>query len=418
MEKVAIIGSGISGLAMSYLLKDKYDVTLYEKNNYFGGHSRTLECDNNVPVDTGFIVFNYETYFHLSRFFKLLDIKISKSSMSFGVSIKNGNFEYGSEEFKSLFAQKKNMFKPSFIKMLFDIFKFNRVSRKHIKNNTLDENVSLEQYLDQIGTGKWFKDYYLLAMGAAIWSTPVKKMFDFPALTFIQFFNNHGLLNVTNPIQWYTVDGGSREYVKKVISSLNTANVKFEKGATKISRNSGVKVTSENGTKEYDKVIFACHSNQVLELLDNPSNLEIKLISNIKYQDNKVILHKDDSFMPKNKNAWSSWIYLSEESKDNKQAVSLSYWMNNLQKLNTKQNYFVTVNPDRQPAKDKIINEHIFEHPLFNKEAIQAQKEFYKIQGNQNTYYCGAYLRYGFHEDGILSAVNVANSLGIKAPWQ
>ncbi|QIW09618.1 FAD-dependent oxidoreductase [Francisella sp. LA112445] len=417
MEKIAVIGSGISGLALSYLLKDKYEVTLYEKNNYFGGHARTLEVQN-LPIDTGFIVFNYHTYYHLSRLFKHLDVPVAESNMSFGVSIKNGAFEYGSSSFKSLFAQKSNLLKPSYYKMIKDILKFNKISNEHLEKGTLNENITLKEYLDNINVGTWFRDYYLLAMGACIWSTPLEKMYEFPALSFIRFFSNHGLLTTTKPVQWYTVKGGSKTYVDKIIKELESANVKFAPMAKVVSRSDKISITdNQNSINEFDKVVFACHSNEVLELLDDPNQNEKELISAIKYQPNTVILHTDDAIMPKRKTAWSSWNYLSAETKDKRNVVSLSYWMNNLQPLNTDTDYFVTVNPDQKPDQKKIINEHVFEHPVFDKKAIQAQQQIDKIQGVNNTYFCGAYLRYGFHEDGILSAVNVASKLGIGTPW-
>jgi predicted NAD/FAD-binding protein len=417
MKKIAIIGSGISGLASAYLLKDKFEVTLYEKNDYFGGHARTLDV-NDTPVDTGFIVFNHETYYHLTRFFNHLNVPTAKSNMSFGVSIKNGALEYGSNALSSLIAQKSNLLKPSFYKMVKDIFKFNKISKQHLENETLDANISLAEYLDQIKVGKWFRDYYLLAMGACIWSTPLKKMYEFPALSFIRFFKNHGLLTVTMPVQWYTVQGGSKTYVTKVVEELKKSGVKFESGASKVLRDKTIEVTnSDNSTRSFDKVIFACHSDEALKLLDNPTTDENNLIGAIKYQPNKVILHTDENIMPKRKKAWSSWNYLSKDLDDSRRVVSLSYWMNNLQPLSTTIDYFVTVNPDQKPDTSKIINEHNFSHPVFDKKAIDAQAKIPSIQGDNNTYFCGAYLRYGFHEDGILSAVNVAKILGANTPW-
>ncbi|AXA33342.1 NAD(P)/FAD-dependent oxidoreductase [Francisella adeliensis] len=417
MEKIAIIGSGISGLASAYLLKDKFEVILYEKNDYFGGHARTLNV-NDTPVDTGFIVFNHETYYHLTRFLKHLDVPTAKSNMSFGVSIKNGALEYGSNALSSLIAQKSNLLKPSFYKMVRDIFKFNKISKQHLKDKTLDENISLANYLDTLKVGKWFRNYYLLAMGACIWSTPLKKMYEFPALSFIRFFNNHGLLTVTMPVQWYTVQGGSKTYVTKVVEELKKSGVKFEFGASKVVRNEAIEITSsDNVTKYFDKVIFACHSDEAIELLDKPTSDENTLVGAIKYQPNKVILHTDKNIMPKRKKAWSSWNYLSKDLNDSRKVVSLSYWMNNLQPLNTSTDYFVTVNPDQKPDASKIINEHNFSHPVFDKKAIDAQAKIPSIQGDNNTYFCGAYLRYGFHEDGILSAVNVAKILGANTPW-
>ncbi|AJC49361.1 NAD(P)-binding protein [Allofrancisella guangzhouensis] len=418
MEKIAVIGAGISGLAISYLLKDKYNITIYEKNNYFGGHARTLNIEKNTSIDTGFIVFNYHTYYHLTRLFTHLDIPVAKSNMSFGVSIKEGRFEYGSNNSKSLFCQMSNILNPYFYKMIFDILKFNKVSRKHLEKNTLDENITLEEYLNNLKVSKYFKNYYLLAMGACIWSTPVNQMYKFPALSFIRFFHNHGLLNTNKSVQWYTVQGGSKVYIEKIIKKLKDANIKFAPSAIKVLRKNKTSIVDQrNNINEFDKVIFACHPNEILEILDDPCINEKKLLTAIKYQPNTAILHTDDRLMPKRLKAWSSWNYLSKETKDNRKAVSLSYWMNNLQPLKTTKNYFVTINPDEKPEQSKIINEHIFEHPVFDKAAIEAQQNFDTIQGLNRSYYCGAYLRYGFHEDGIFSAVKVAEKLGVKTPW-
>ena len=299
-------------------LKDKYDITLYEKNNYFGGHARTLDVKN-TSIDTGFIVFNNHTYYHLIRLFKELNVPISKSNMSFGVSIKNGSFEYGSTNLKSLVAQKSNLLKPSFYKMIMDIFKFNKISKKHLQENTLNENITLIDYLENIKVGKWFKNYYLLSMGACIWSTPLEKMYDFPALSFIRFFDNHGLLTTTKPVQWYTVNGGSKVYVKKIIDELKKSNVNFCNTAIKVERQDRIQITdNQNDIQKFDNVIFACHSNEVLDLLSNSNHVEKEIISSIKYQTNKATLHTDENIMPKIKNAWSSWNYLSSENNDKK----------------------------------------------------------------------------------------------------
>ena len=302
--------------------------------------------------------------------------------------------------------------------MIKDILKFNKVSKQHLKDKTLDEDTSLAEYLDTLKVGKWFKEYYLLAMGACIWSTPLQKMYEFPALSFIRFFDNHGLLTTAGPIQWYTVQGGSKSYVDKTVQELKSSNIEFKSAATKVVRTEKVTIIDTNDdAQEYDKVIFACHSDEVLKLLNAPTTDEKRLLGAIKYQSNSVILHTDESIMPKRKKAWSSWNYLSKGADDNRKVVSLSYWMNNLQPLNTKTDYFVTINPDTKPQSSKIINEHDFSHPVFDKQAIQAQSQIKLIQGHNNTYFCGAYLRYGFHEDGILSAVTVAQMLDVKIPW-
>ncbi|MBP9726590.1 MAG: NAD(P)-binding protein [Gammaproteobacteria bacterium] len=417
MKKIAIIGSGISGLAAAYILKDKYDISLYEKNNYHGGHARTIHVHDKLDIDTGFIVFNYHTYPHFSRLLKLLDIPIASSNMSFGVSINKSEIEYGSRNLLNLFAQRSNIFRPRFWRMLSDINKFNKASKWHLKNNALSKDSSLRDYLHTLQVGDWFHRYYIIAMGSAIWSTNAEAMYDFPALTFLQFFHNHGLLDIHRPIQWYTIKGGSQVYVKKIIEALTQSHVKFFPEATQVLRNEKISVIDREGKKNsYDKIIFATHSDQALSLLEHASNQEKQFLKSIPYQKNTVILHKDKSFMPKRKSAWSSWIYLSDKEQGTQQ-ISLSYWMNSLQPLNTSTNYFVTLNPKQRPQEDLIIDEHQFEHPQFSQGAITAQNSIEKIQGENDTYYCGAYLRYGFHEDGLQSAVNVAKKLGVEVPW-
>ena len=422
MQRIAVIGSGISGLAAAYLLSDKYNVTIFEKNDYLGGHARTLhvqEEDTSLPIDTGFIVFNYETYPHLTGLFKALNVPVCKSLMSFGVSIDSNWLEYGSASLKALFSQYKNLVNLRFLRMVWDILKFNRISKKHLKNNSLDADISLSEYLKDLGVGTWFTNYYLLAMGAAIWSTPLQKMHEYPALTFIRFFNNHGLLETNVPVQWYTVHGGSEQYVSLIRNHLIKRNVTFSPGASHVKRSNTTVTVIDASEKaqDFNKVLFACHSDEALMLLDSPSNDEKALLSTIQFQTNTVVLHTDADFMPKNKKAWSSWVYLSEHTVDDSNTISLTYWMNNLQPLNSTKDYFVTVNPGKSPASEKIINSHVFSHPLFNQKAIEAQEKIKSIQGQNNTFFCGAYLRHGFHEDGIWSAVKVAEKLGVNIAW-
>lgn len=423
MQRVAIVGTGISGLSAAYLLSRYFDVTLFEQNDYLGGHSRTIEVDeaNNkyVPIDTGFIVFNHYTYPLLNSLFKALNVPTHKSKMSFGVSINQRQLEYGSGSINALFSQRKNLFKPKFWRLIWDLFKFNRRSEKHIKQDTLSSGVTLAEYLDDLKVGEWFKHYYLLPMGAAIWSTPLKKIYHYPAKTFIQFFNNHGLLKVNNPIQWYTVVGGSRVYVEKIKNILLKNGVKIKSGAKKIDRNTdGVTITdATDRVCGFDQLILACHSDEALALLSQPSKDEQRLLSQIQYQPNRIVLHKDSAYMPKSKLAWSSWVYHSKEKLDGGNQVSLTYWMNNLQRLDTNTQYFVTVNPDSSINDQLIINDHQLDHPLFNQQAFDAQTEIQEIQGQNCTYFCGAYLRHGFHEDGIWSAVKVAKCLGVECPW-
>lgn len=415
--KLAIVGSGISGLGAAYLLSKDNDITIYEKNDYIGGHSRTVDLNIDgsvVPVDTGFIVFNYRNYPNLTGLFEHIGVPIEKSDMSFGVSIDNCWLEYGTRKPLDIFAQKRNLFRLQFWRMLLDIVKFNKNAKKYINSD-----VSLGQCLQELGMGEWFKDYYLLAMGGAIWSTPLQGMLDFPASSFIRFFDNHGLLTITQQPQWYTVKGGSKEYVKLLCKSFKD-RIKLSCPVEKIIRRDGyVEILSGDGQiAVFDEVILACHSDQALKMLSQATDEEKNILGSVKYQPNQMFLHWDTSFLQKRKNAWSSWVYLSENKKDATNSVSLSYWMNNLQPLNTKKPIIVTLNPHRQPDKSKIFDEYTFEHPVFDEEAVNAQGQLDKIQGKDKMWYVGAWQRYGFHEDGILSAVNVAKKLGAKIPWQ
>lgn len=417
--KTAIIGSGISGLGIAYLLNESgHNITIYEKNGYVGGHGRTVTIEvegKQIPVDTGFIVFNYKNYPNLSSMFQHLGVEVAKSNMSFGVSINNGWVEYGTQRLANIIAQKRNLLRPQFWRMLWDINKFNSKAKHYI-----DSNISLGECLDNLNLGEWFRKYYLLAMGGAIWSTPVDGMLGFPASTFIRFFDNHGLLTVNDQPQWYTVKGGSKEYIDKLVGRFKN-KIKLDCAVQKIARKNGiVEITDSKGNvEEFEQVIFACHSDQALNILgEEATDQEKEIIGDFKYQPNSMILHSDESFMPRNKKCWSSWVYLSDEREDKKDNVSLTYWMNNLQPLETATPILVTLNPSRRPKEDQIFDEYIFEHPVFDESAIEMQSRISEIQGANNTWFCGAYQRYGFHEDGLLSAVKVAENLGVKIPWK
>lgn len=396
-------------------MKDSHDIHLYEKNDYYGGHARTVTATPQLPVDTGFIVFNHHSYPQLSRFFRYFSVPIKASDMSFGVSINHGKIEYSSRGLRGVFAQRRNLFNPAFWWMLACITKFNRRARRDLRQQQLSPNLALGDYLKQLKVSHWFIHYYLLPMAACIWSTPLDKIIDFPALTLLRFFDNHGLLRITKPIPWYTVDGGSRVYVEKITASLSAAKVIFHGAATQVKRiKNGIElIDQQQQTQYYDKVIFACHSNQALQLLVDASKQERQMLGNIRYQTNQMVLHQDSSFMPKRTAAWSSWSYLSETHHN--KAISLSYWMNNLQSLASKQAYFVTINPHKRPQA--VVDEYTFEHPVFDSNAIHAQTELQQYQGKNSTYFCGAYLRYGFHEDGLLSAINIAKLFDIEVPW-
>jgi len=416
--KIAIIGTGISGMGAAYLLNPHADITVYEKNNYIGGHSRTIDVTHKktgktVPVDTGFIVFNYRNYPNLTELFDLLKIPVQKSDMSFGASIANGWLEYGS---KGMFAQKKNFLRPKFWKMIFDILKFNKYAGRYL---TDDRGVSLAAALDEMKMGQWFRDYYLKAMGAAIWSCSVETIEKFPAKTFIRFFENHGLLTINDHPQWYTVTGGSREYIKtltegfkdKIILNCAVKGVKRDGGK--------IYITDKTGATEiYDHVYFTCHADQTHRMLEDKDQIEDKILGAFSYQKNSIVVHSDESFMPHHKKSWASWIYLSTATDDKNESVCLSYWMNNLQGITPDVPVFVTLNTERAPKADLVYDTHEFDHPIFDEKAVNAQEKIADIQGYQNCWYAGAYQRYGFHEDGLMSAVNAVKAMGFDIPWE
>lgn len=413
--KIAIIGTGISGLGAAYLLHKLHDVTVYEKNSYIGGHSRTIDVDlggRKTPLDTGFIVFNNWNYPNLMGLFTHLGVAYEKSDMSFGISISGGWLEYSSS---NIFAQRRNLLRPEFYGMLKDIINFNR---KALALSEQKPDITLQECLNELKLGSWFQRYYILAMGAAIWSCPVDTIMKFPAKTFLRFFKNHGLLNLVERPQWYTVTGGSREYISKITKPYEH-RIKHNTAALSVTPMDGkVNVIDSKGeTAQYDHVILASHADQSREILQTQDTEVKNILSGFTYQKNRIVVHKDQSFMPKSRKCWASWVYLCEDRKDNKPSVSLTYWMNNLQNLDADHPVFVTLNPDKMPKRALTIEEHTFMHPIFDKTAINAQEKIKTIQGRNNIWFCGAYQRYGFHEDGLMSAIEVSKALGAKIPW-
>lgn len=417
-KKIAIIGTGISGLGAASLLYPYHDIRIYEKNNYIGGHSRTVEANTSggaVPVDTGFIVFNKRNYPLLTRLFEHLQVPIAKSDMSFGASINNGWLEYGTQKTVNMLAQKRNIFRPEFWGMIADILKFNKRAREYLFK---DSSYSLGDCLDDLQLRPWFRQYFLLPMGGAIWSTPLEKMLEFPASTFIRFFENHGLLTVDDHPQWYTVRGGSREYIKRLIEPFKQ-HIYLNCGIHEVRRyGDSVIVEDVHGERNvFDEVVFACHADQALNMIADANAHEQKILSAFKYQPNRAVLHSDISFMPKRRAAWASWVYLSKGKSHGNSSMSLSYWMNNLQPLQTKQPLIVTLNPGHEPYANLVHDDFMFEHPVFDKAAIDNQANIDAIQGHNHLWFCGAYQRHGFHEDGLNSAVKMAERMGISPSW-
>ncbi len=414
-EKIAIIGSGISGLSAAYLLSKKYNVYLFEKNNRLGGHTRTINVDESsrkISIDTGFIVFNEKNYPDLTKFFQLLKIDYRDSDMSFAVSNKLPNIEYSGKTFFTLFANFNNLFSIKFYKMIFEIKKFYKICN-NLEINKSNSKLTLDDFLNKHEFSDYLKNYHILPMISSIWSSNIDDVKKFPLITFINFFKNHALFKFKNRPQWKFIFGGSNQYIKK-LTNLNTFKYFTNFKIFKIIRDNNIItiVDEDNNSNSFNKLIFATHGNQILPLLDNPSDKEIDVFNKFKYSNNTAYLHTDSSLMPGSKLAWSSWNFLN---KSIGKKFTLTYWMNLLQNLPTNKNYFVTVNPFKVPKN--IINQTTFEHPIYSLETLNAQKEVMKIQGLNNTYFCGSYLGYGFHEDGIQSAAYISKLLGCNLPW-
>jgi len=409
--KIAVIGAGISGLGSAYLLSKKHEVDIYEKENRLGGHARTTQVQEKgrtFGIDTGFLVFNHETYPLLTKLFKELNVKIENSDMSFGFWDKTKGIAYNAQTLSGLFFQKKNIFSLTHYKMIYDIMRFNKKANYDVDNETADLNKNLGEYLS--GFGKAFKERYILPMGAAIWSTPSDEMQEFPARTFLQFFKNHGLLGVTTQHQWLTVSNGSVNYVNKIekkISGKIVLNAKIV--AIKRDEYGAVLEFSNAESRAYDKVIFATHAPQSLELLSDASEKEREILSAFSYKENDALLHSDTKALYPDKKIYAAWNYKNSGNSD---AVTLSYWINRLQNLKTSQEYFVSLN--EIDSLENVIERISYEHPQFTKTAINAQSQRESISGQNNTYYAGAYWRYGFHEDGLWSANSIAKEFGCE----
>ncbi len=401
--KIAVVGSGISGLSAAFYLSKKCKVDLFEQDDHFGGHSYTYDIkknDKTIPVDLGFIVFNELTYPNLIKFFKELKIEYEKSNMSFSVSIQNTNIEYGGKNLNSIFANRLNIFNFNFIKMIKEIISFYKTAPNLLKDEI--KNETLGNYLKKKKLSKYFVDYHLIPMVAAIWSMPFSKAKDIPLELFLNFFINHGLFKLKNRPQWYTVTNRSRTYVKKVLEKISGEvfkNYKIEK----IKRNQdNVRITIGNEYLDYDQIILASHADQSLEMLQDPTIEEKRILGKFKYVSNSAYLHTDENLMPKKKLAWSSWNSIS-----NNDQTCVTYWLNNLQNLNCENNYFLTLNPVKKIHKDKLIKKINFTHPYSNLDTFKFQKDLNSIQGKKRTWYCGSYFGYGFHEDGLNSSINL-----------
>ena len=413
--KIGVIGSGVSGLVSALTLQEKFEVSLFEKNSKLGGHSNTvtIEQENKkYSVETGFIVLNDKNYPIFTSLLKHLNIGVNNSSMSFSVSVDKGQFEYSSS-YIGLLGQTKNIIDPKYWGMLRDINYFYNNALKDVKD--CPDNETLGQFLKRFNYSNKFIDYHLVPMTASIWSCPTKSILNFPIKSLLVFFENHKLLNIYNRPKWSTVNKGSREYVKK-IQSLLKGKIYTNAKVNKISKSKeGIRVHYQDGIKTFDKVILACHADQSSEILIENFSEEANLLKDFKYQKNTSILHSDINFMPKRKSVWSSWNYITETG--NSGNLSITYWMNELQGINSPKPILLSLNPKILPNPDLIYGQYSYSHPILDNNAINIQKKLSSIQGKNNLWFCGAWTGFGFHEDGVKSAVEIANSHNIDLPW-
>lgn len=413
-QRLAIVGTGIAGMGCAHLLQKKYELSLFEQNDYVGGHTNTIcVMENGQPVymDTGFMVFNFQTYPELCKLFGELKAPIKKTDMSFSVQHLSSGLEYCGSGLNGLFAQRRNLLRPRFIRMLMEISRFNSTSIRILDDPRYQQH-SLRDFIREFGFSDDMLWKYLVPMSSAVWSTPMEKMLDFPALTLIRFFKNHGFLGLNTQHQWYTPDKGSQSYRELLIAPFRD-RIFTNRAAAAVKRvNNKVLLRFSDGTEqEFDKVILACHGDQALGLLDQPTDQEQRLLSAFHYEKNRATVHTDTSVMPCNRRVWSSWNYCIKEV-NGKQTPTTIYWMNRLQGVSDTTNYFVSINalPDSIDQK-KIIREIDYEHPLFDVPAIEAQKQLPELNRSGPLYFCGSYFRYGFHEDAYASAVNLCKNL-------
>mgnify|MGYP006314714853 CR=1 FL=1 len=424
MRRVAIIGSGISGLAVAHGLQGQANVTLFEAGNYFGGHTHTVDVTldgHTHGVDTGFLVLNERTYPRLLKLFEQLGVEIAPSDMSFSVQVPDIGLEWSGSDLSSVFAQRSNLFKPRFWRMLRDILRFNKLTTAIASSGSEAQMVQpIADFLAHHGFSDEFRDWYFLPMIGCIWSCPTDQMLRFPVATLIRFCHNHGLIQVANRPQWFTVRGGARQYVEKIVAGVPDARlnspVRSVKRAPAGSGAAGTWVATDRGSERFDEVVFACHSDQALALLSDASEAERSVLGAIRYQPNRAVLHTDRSVLPRRERAWASWNYERAADGDREQArVCLHYLLNRLQPLPFTTPVVVSLNPVTEPIADTVVGEYEYDHPIFDLAAIAAQQRVPQLQGVSHTWFCGAWTRYGFHEDGLMSGEAVVE--GLRAAW-
>lgn len=421
MKRLAIIGTGIAGLGCAHFLQRRFDLTLYEKNDYPGGHSNTVtvpEAGCFLPIDTGFMVFNEVTYPNLTRLFRELGVVVQPTDMSFSVQHQLTGLEFSGSSLNHLFAQRRNLLRPRFWKMLWQINRFNREAVAALAATEFASH-TLGQYVREKDYGADFLNFYLVPMSSAVWSTPPDRMLEFPALTLLRFFHNHGFLGMHTQHPWLTVTNGAKSYVEKITAPFRQ-KIHLSCAAAAVRREgSGVKVTDVSGhTQSFDRVIFASHADETLRLLTDADSQERALLGEFQYQPNSALLHTDASVMPRTKLCWSAWNYRLDSAADGRALPSTIYWMNRLQGVSPQQNYFVSINGEHCVNPARILKRIAYEHPLFSLGAIRAQRELPKLNERANPVsFCGSYFRYGFHEDAFTSALDLCRVLTRERLW-
>ncbi|MBI4752439.1 MAG: FAD-dependent oxidoreductase [Acidobacteria bacterium] len=424
MTTLAIIGTGIAGLGCAHFLHQRFDLTLFEQNDYVGGHTNTVEADEGgkpIPIDTGFMVYNEVTYPNLTRLFRELQVAVKPTTMSFSVQHIPTGLEFCGSSINHLFAQRRNLLRPRFLIMLAKIDRFNKEAVDALNEHRF-QNYTVQQYIEERQYGDDLLNLYLIPMSSAVWSTPPDKMLEFPAVTLLRFFYNHGFLGLYTQHPWLTVDQGAKSYVAKITAPFQK-KIRVNQPVVRVTRTSNQVIvqTRDGVTQTFDKVIFACHGDQALRLLGDPTPNEQRLLSAFSYQPNLAVLHTDASLMPRRKLAWSSWNYRIEFDERGKVSPTTIYWMNSLQGVSDKRNYFVSINGEHRINPQHILKRIEYEHPLFSLKAMNAQLELPKlnqISPLQTTYFCGSYFKYGFHEDAFTSALELSRTITGKAIWK
>jgi len=416
-KKIAIIGSGISGLTSAYILSRNNEVTLFEANDYLGGHTATVDVElhgESHSIDTGFIVFNNKTYPNFIKLLEQNNIAYQNSEMSFSVQHKQSGIEYNGRDLNTLFAQRSNLFRPQFYRFISEIVRFNKAAKEAYcaaDSESGKVNITLQEFLVSHHFSDFFAQHYILPMVAAIWSSSIDEAGQFPLRLFLRFFYHHGLLNINDRPQWYVLKNGSHSYIPKLLKPVHRVLTKT--AVDKIVREADkVKVYFQNFEQEFDEVILACHSDQALKLLENPSDEETQVLSKLKYQHNDVVLHTDSNFLPKNKRAWASWNFFHDNTQTS--PVAVTYNMNILQGIKANETFCVTLNRTSAINPDRILGQYSYAHPVYTSSTVEAQQQREMICGKNRTHFCGAYWYNGFHEDGVKSALDICRRFGAE----